>query len=254
MRAEVNEVRFDRWVAGLGGYGGQRFCALQREALEFAGPAGYAAYLDMARQIDESWRPGDALIELAATGTVGQPYSWDDLAKVIELVGDGHGHHVPGTPYVYRHWWVPLDGTELGDDGIRRPAKDAEGKAEPAAAAAVRRAVTGRAAARGEQSWPLSRVGRLTSGNEQGLTVAQEYHRKEILGRYSPTDRERARQAGFEHPRDYQRHITEDIRRRGMINPVRASYGALDEGYHRYAAMRQLGRRQIKVRRGGLGG
>lgn len=58
-------------------------------------------------------------------------YSWDDLAAVIELVsrpkvavdmtGDGHGRHIPGTPYVYRHGFVPIDGTELGEDGIRRP-------------------------------------------------------------------------------------------------------------------------------------
>ena len=175
--------------------------------------------------------------------------SRDDLAAVIELVGDGHGHHIAGTPDVYRHWWIPLDGTELGDDGIRRPGKGAAGKPEPAAATAVRRAARGRTDARDTQSWSLSRVGRLKSGNTPGMTVAREYSEKEILGRYSPNDWERARRAGFAHPRDYQRDITEDIRRWGMINPVRTSRGALDEGYHRYAAMRQLRKRTMPAKK-----
>lgn len=55
-------------------------------------------------------------------------------AQALDLVGDGHGRHVPGTPYVYEHWWVPLDGTELGKDGLRRPAKASPGLAEQAAA------------------------------------------------------------------------------------------------------------------------
>jgi hypothetical protein len=43
--------------------------------------------------------------------------------QLLELTGDGHGHHIPGTPDVYRHGFIPVDGTELGDDGVRRPGK-----------------------------------------------------------------------------------------------------------------------------------
>lgn len=178
-------------------------------------------------------------------------YAWDDLAAVIELVGDGHGRHVPGTPYVYEHWWRPLDGTEPGEDGIRRPGKGAAMKPEPAAAAAVRRAATGRPDAGGSRSWPLARVGRLQSGNEPGLTVAQEYHRKAVRGVYSANDWERARQAGFRHPRDHQADITEHIRRHGVINPAQVSYSVLDEGFHRYTAARQLGQRTLPVKKTG---
>lgn len=41
--------------------------------------------------------------------------------QVIGLTGDGHGRHIPGTPDVYKHGFIPIDGTELGEDGIRRP-------------------------------------------------------------------------------------------------------------------------------------
>lgn len=191
------------------------------------------------RSLGHSWDALAREIELAA--------DWDDHAAVVDLVGDGHGHHVPGTPYVYRHCWIPLGGTELGDDGIRRPGKGAAGKAESAAAEAVRRAATGRTDARGS-SWPLARVGRLKSGNEPGLTVAQEYRQKAILGKYSPNDFERARRAGFAHPREHQADITEHIRQHGIINAAQASYGTLDEGYHRYAAMRQLRKRTMPVK------
>jgi hypothetical protein len=98
------------------------------------------------------------------------------------------------------------------------------------------------------QSRSLDWVGRLQSGNEPGLTVAQEYRQKEILGRYSADDRDRARAAGFASPRAYQASITEHIRQHGLINAPQSSYGTLDEGYHRYAAMRQLGRQAMPVR------
>lgn len=191
-------------------------------------------------------------------------YSWDDLAREIELttddsdratsidlVGDGHGNHVPGTPYVYRHWWVPLDGTKLGDDGIRRPAEGAAGRLESPAAAAVRQAAAGRTGAKGGRAWPLARVGRLRSGNEPGMTVAQEYQRKAVRGLYSVNDWERARRAGFAHPRDHQRDITEHIRQHGIVNPAQADYGTLSEGFHRYVAARQLGLRTLPVKKTG---
>jgi hypothetical protein len=95
--------------------------------------------------------------------------------------------------------------------------------------------------------WPLSRVGRLQSGNEQGLTVEQEYQRKEVQGKYSKNDFERAKRAGFSHPRDYQASITSHVAEHGILSAAAASYGALDEGYHRYAAARQLGLQSMPV-------
>jgi hypothetical protein len=80
------------------------------------------------------------------------------------------------------------------------------------------------------------------------MTVAQEYRKKEINGDYSANDRERARAAGFASPRAYQASITDHIRQHGIINSAQASYGTLDEGYHRYAAMRQLGAKNMPVR------
>lgn len=29
------------------------------------------------------------------------------IAAQLDLTGDGHGHHIPGTPYLYRHGWKP---------------------------------------------------------------------------------------------------------------------------------------------------
>jgi hypothetical protein len=103
------------------------------------------------------------------------------------------------------------------------------------------------------QSRSLSWVGGLRSGNEPGMTVAQEYRQKEILGNYPASDWARARQAGFSSPRAYQASITAHIAGHGIINPGQWSSsggrGTLDEGYHRYAAMRQLGMTSMPVRR-----
>lgn len=46
-------ARFDQWVASIGGIAGRQFAALRAEALEFAGPDGYSAYLAAAQAIDE---------------------------------------------------------------------------------------------------------------------------------------------------------------------------------------------------------
>ena len=51
-------------------------------------------------------------------------------SQALDLTGDGHGHHIPGTPMVYRHGFIPISGTVLGKDGIRRPG---EAKKAPAA-------------------------------------------------------------------------------------------------------------------------
>lgn len=45
------------------------------------------------------------------------------LAKadpVIDLTGDGHGHHVPGTPYVYSHGWKPLNPATAAKEAAER--------------------------------------------------------------------------------------------------------------------------------------
>ena len=96
--------------------------------------------------------------------------------------------------------------------------------------------------------WPLSRVGALQSGNTPGMTVEQEYQSKEIGGNYSANDHEVARRAGFAHSRDYQADITRNVAQNGIINAARVSAGTLDEGYHRYAAARQLGHKTMPVR------
>jgi hypothetical protein len=96
--------------------------------------------------------------------------------------------------------------------------------------------------------WPLDKVGKLQSGNEPGMTVEQEYQRKEVQGSYSPNDFENAKAAGRKHPRDYQAGITQHIDEHGIINAAQTSYGVLDEGYHRYAAARQLGHKSMPVR------
>lgn len=34
--------------------------------------------------------------------------TWDELARVIDMTGDGHGHHIAGTPYEWEHGYIPL--------------------------------------------------------------------------------------------------------------------------------------------------
>jgi len=58
----------------------------------------------------------------------------------IELIGDGHGHHIPGTPDVYSHGWRPLAGTTIGPKGIRIPGSGG-GPPKVASAGRVRAAV-----------------------------------------------------------------------------------------------------------------
>ncbi len=62
---------------------------------------------------------GDAQPELA--GTITAHLAGETITRQFLLTGDGHGHHVAGTPNVYSHGWHPLDGTEAGKDGIRKP-------------------------------------------------------------------------------------------------------------------------------------
>lgn len=101
------------------------------------------------------------------------------------------------------------------------------------------------------QLTPISSVGKLKSGNIPGLTVEQEYHRKEVLGKYTANDYAVAKAAGHKHPRDYQAELTKHIAANGIINApqVDTADKTLSEGYHRYAAMRQLKQSSIPVRK-----
>lgn len=35
------------------------------------------------------------------------------IAAQLDLTGDGHGHHIPGTPDVYRHGYIPVNGAPV---------------------------------------------------------------------------------------------------------------------------------------------
>lgn len=70
-------------------------------------------------------------------------------AQAFDLTGDGHGHHVPGTPDVYSHGWKPLEGGSVAADGILRPDKGAalkKASGSPAKAPAAGKALHGDAA------------------------------------------------------------------------------------------------------------
>lgn len=84
-------------------------------------------------------------------------------AQLVDLIGDGHGHHVPGTPDVYRHGFIPISGTALGKDGIRRPG----GTGKPARAAAAKPAV------KAAPSSPPDLIGQY-KGWRDGLTPAED--------------------------------------------------------------------------------
>lgn len=56
--------------------------------------------------------------------------------QLLDLTGDGHGHHIPGTPDVYTHGFHPIDGTALDEKGVRRPGEGASGANEPPRSAA----------------------------------------------------------------------------------------------------------------------
>ena len=65
--AEAEKARIDAWVGKMpGAFAGRQFAGLYREAVEMAGPRGAWRYLDLVREIDEGWVPGEALVELAA--------------------------------------------------------------------------------------------------------------------------------------------------------------------------------------------
>ena len=42
------------------------------------------------------------------TGYAAWPYPWPGLPISLNLTGDGHGNHIPGTPDEWRHGYIPL--------------------------------------------------------------------------------------------------------------------------------------------------
>lgn len=46
------------------------------------------------------------------------------LANQLDLTGDGHGHHIPGTPMVYKHGWKPISGQMAGLGASADPPPD----------------------------------------------------------------------------------------------------------------------------------
>jgi hypothetical protein len=92
-------------------------------------------------------------------------YGWGDLSRAIALTGDGHGHHVAGTPDVYSHGWNPADGTEMDAKDIRRPGKGGK---------AARTVATGKPASPGGSGGILSGphpADRLTVAANPGTTA-----------------------------------------------------------------------------------
>lgn len=45
------------------------------------------------------------------------------IAAQIDLIGDGHGHHIPGTIDVYKHGWVPITPTDWREADFKERAK-----------------------------------------------------------------------------------------------------------------------------------
>jgi pimeloyl-ACP methyl ester carboxylesterase len=54
---------------------------------------------------------------LSALSHRGQAFS-SISGQALELTGDGHGHHIPGTPYVYRHGFIPISGQAAQAGGL----------------------------------------------------------------------------------------------------------------------------------------
>lgn len=101
-------------------------------------------------------------------------YGWDELAAVIALTGDGHGHHVAGSPMVYSHGWHPLSGSAAGEDGIRRPGKGTVPKQAAAAPAKPPLVTSGHPPGPGNPKGTLSGshpADRLTVASSPGATA-----------------------------------------------------------------------------------
>lgn len=82
----TNEERFDRWVRSMGGYSGERFRALHREALEFAEPGTHLGYLNAAREFDEAYkRHREAARRAEAAGRAADEAAVDILVRADEI-------------------------------------------------------------------------------------------------------------------------------------------------------------------------
>lgn len=106
--------------------------------------------------------------------------------------------------------------------------------------------------------WPVEEVGKLTSGNRPGMSIADEYHQREVLGNHEWGDHAHARQYGYPDAATYQDALARHVAQHGIVKPVAWERGnpALGEspddrilanGYHRYAAARALGHATVPV-------
>lgn len=103
------------------------------------------------------------------------------------------------------------------------------------------------------QQFSVDEVGGWKSGNIPGFTVAQEYE-----SRYTganPYEDEHAQYYGYRDARHYQESLNDHIKQHGLRTPVKYSppgtpdlatgetldVPLMENGYHRYAAARDLG-------------
>jgi hypothetical protein len=99
---------------------------------------------------------------------------------------------------------------------------------------------------------PMTFVGAMQSGNNPNMTVEEEYQTKRKRGEFQPNDFNRL-MPGIKDPQQHQDEITSHIDQHGQINPIQFSaykghQTTLDEGYHRYAAHRDLGLEGIRAK------
>lgn len=101
------------------------------------------------------------------------------------------------------------------------------------------------------QFWDMDQVGQLNSGNRQGMTVSEEYE-----NRHTPegraNDERRASAKGFRNADEYRSHLKNHMAEHGLVNPPTyrddGDGNTLTSGFHRYAAARDLGWKQLPIR------
>lgn len=100
---------------------------------------------------------------------------------------------------------------------------------------------------------PMTFVGSMQSGNTQEpRTVEEEYQMKRKQGKFDENDYARL-SPGISSPQEHQDEVTSHIDRHGQLSPIqfsayKGSPPTLDEGYHRYAAHRDLGLEGIRAK------
>ena len=109
------------------------------------------------------------------------------------------------------------------------------------------------------QQFSVDEIGNWASGNMPGYTVAQEYDAR-FTGA-NPAEDEHAQYYGYRNARDYQGHLNMHVAEHGIRTPLTYSppgtpdlatgepleTHALENGYHRYAAARDLGIKHLNA-------